>query len=615
MRHLHLLAALFPWLLLACGGEGPASHGQGPTGSGAGTGTGAGGSAPGGAGGAGTTTGAGGTGTGGDTTAGDPEDLALPPTTAVNNGRFATSPECKTCHSHAPNAQAMKDEAGQNIGFFDLWQASMMANSARDPLWRAVVSAEVAATPSQKEAIEAKCMRCHTPMASAEAELTGAPPVSIDLLGDGSTIGALALDGVSCAACHQIQPDGLGTPASFTGHFVIEPAGEMFGPHASPFAMPMVNSTGFTPKQAGHVTESRLCGSCHTLETDAYDASGQPEGMTLPEQTPYLEWRSSAFNDEGPSPGPLARTCQDCHVPVESAAGVPIVSRIARNPGGSDFPPVAPRSPFGRHLFIGGNTLVPALLREWPDILQPQAPPEAFDRTIALAREQLSMYSAKLEVNEATRDGDQIVVRFHLANLTGHKFPTAHPARRAWLRVVVTDSNGTGVFTSGSFDATGRILGAGGAVLPSEIAGGPALPHLDTVASPDDVYVLESVMGDADGQITYSLLRGASYLKDNRLLPQGFAPSLEDEPHVAPAGTASDPTFEPGGDVVTYRVPAPAAAGPYTVSATLLYAPLSARYADELAQWDTPQVKALFAMLEKVSRAPETVAETQVSVD
>lgn len=601
MRNTILLASLLSGLLFGCGGASSASsHGHGSGGTTGGVETG------------GNTTGAGAGNTGG---MGDPAVLGLPEMKSVNNGRFATSPVCKQCHSNATSAQAMRDEKGDGIGFFDLWKATMMGNSARDPLWRAVVSAEVAATPSQEAYIEAKCMRCHSPMASADAELAGADPVKMTLIGDGTEAGTLALDGVACALCHQIQPDGLGTAKSFTGHYVIDAVGEMYGPHAAPFTMPMVNHTGFKPVQASHVRESRLCGSCHTLETEAYNASGQSEGLVLPEQTPYLEWRSSAFSDEGATPGAKARSCQGCHVPTDSAAGVPISTRIARNPGGFDFPPVSARQPFGRHLFIGGNTLVPAMLAAWADVLRPQAPPEAFAQVIALTREQLTKHTATLQVEEAARDGQDIVVKLRLANLTGHKFPTAHPARRAWLRVVVRDGAGDKVFASGDFDADGRILGAGGAALPSELASGPSLPHFDVVDSGDEAYVLESVMGDAAGGVTYSLIRGATYLKDSRLLPEGFAPTAEDAPHVAATGTSGDATFVAGGDLVTYRCAAPSGKGPYSVEATLVYTPLSARYAVELAQWNTPQVKAFFAMLAKVSRAPETVAQAAVTVD
>lgn len=53
-------------------------------------------------------------------------------------------------------------------------------------------------------------------------------------------------------------------------------------------------------------------------------------------------------------------------------------------------------------------------------------------------------------------------------------------------------------------------------------------------------------MGDAAGGVTYSLIRGATYLKDSRLLPEGFAPTAEDAPHVAATGTSADATFVAG---------------------------------------------------------------------
>jgi hypothetical protein len=553
-------------------------------------------------------------GAGGEGGAGAIETLALPPTTSLNDGTFATSLVCADCHSNADGASAMRDETGAEVGFFDFWQSTMMANSARDPLFRAVVSAEVAATPSAKGLIEAKCTRCHAPMASTTVALLEQPSIGLDTLGEDTDLGTLARDGVSCALCHQIQPDGLGSDASFTGHFVVQPLAEMYGPHASPFAMPMTNMSGFTPKQADHVVESALCGSCHTLETDALAPDGSMVGAVLPEQTPYLEWRNSDFVDEG-TPGPLAASCQDCHVPTTSAAGVPIVSRIARNPGGFDFPPVDDRSPFGRHLFIGANTLVPRLLKDFRDVLQPLATDAALDRTIALARAQLAENSVLLSLPRAERLGDFIEVDVHLANLTGHKFPTAHPSRRAWLDVEVRDANGALVFRSGGFDESNRLVDATGAPLPSELVAGGFLPHVDEVESSEQVYVLESVMGDAAGTPTYGLLRGATYLKDSRLLPSGYDPGHPDAARTAPVGTSTDANFVAGADTVTYRVSAPAASGPFEVTATLRYLTLSARYAGELFAWQTPETKALALMLAASPGGPELVGTVATTLD
>lgn len=130
-------------------------------------------------------------------------------------------------------------------------------------------------------------MRCHSPMASADAELSGAAdPVKMALIGDGTEPGTLALDGVACALC---RPDPAGRARhSQELHWTLRDrrCRRDVRPPRFTFTMPMVNHTGFKPVQASHVRESRLCGSCHTLETEAYNASGQPEGLVLPEQTP-----------------------------------------------------------------------------------------------------------------------------------------------------------------------------------------------------------------------------------------------------------------------------------------------------------------------------------------
>ena len=114
----------------------------------------------------------------------------------------------------------------------------MMAHSARDPYWQAGVRREVTDNPRAQAAIENECSRCHMPMAHVEtvrrgghqsifANIVTAPPAAID---------PMAVEGVSCALCHQITSDGLGSKSSFTGGFVIDSASPvqgrpMFGPY------------------------------------------------------------------------------------------------------------------------------------------------------------------------------------------------------------------------------------------------------------------------------------------------------------------------------------------------------------------------------------------------
>jgi len=89
-------------------------------------------------------------------------------------------------------------------------------------------------------------------------------------------------------------------------------------------------------------------------------------------------------------------------------------------------------------------------------------------------------------------------------------------------------------------------------------------------------------MGNSDGQVTYTLLRGAVYLKDNRLLPAG-ADKAQLPADIAVYGEAvSDSNFVGGSDLVTYQVDVTGAQGPFTITAELLYEPLSYRFVQDL---------------------------------
>jgi hypothetical protein len=543
----------------------------------------------------------------------DLEALQLPPGHEVHTGRVATSHHCQDCHSNSPNADAMRDEAGREIAPHDLWRSSMMANSARDPFWHAMVEGEVLSTPSAAAAIEAKCMRCHTPLLSAELELTDAgTPALASLSVAGSDHAALGLDGVSCTLCHQIEDQGLGQPSSFSGGWVVAGEGRIYGPHADPFTMPMVNRSGMLPVEGHQLLDSATCATCHTLFTDALKPDGSPAGASLAEQTPYLEWRNSAFTTEGPSPGPQAADCQDCHVPKVSVEGQPISTRIARRPPGDDFPPIDDRSPYGRHLFVGANTMMLAVIRDNADILQPNASSAAFDATIAATRAQLEQATATLRIDEITRSGDNLQIPVTVQSLVGHKLPTAFPSRRVFLWLEVRDADGEVVFRSGAHDQRGRLLDGEGEPLASELAGGPVEPHRDQLSQQDQAQIWEAVMADIDGAPTYRLLRGATYFKDNRLLPPGWDSQLA-TPAIAPAGVDGDPNFQAAGDTVTFVVNAPVDAGPHTVEARLYYQPLSPRFLAELFALDGPRIRAFEAMLQRADLRPERLAVAQTS--
>jgi hypothetical protein len=490
----------------------------------------------------------------------------------------------------------------------------MMANASRDPLWRAVVSAEIKATPSRKADIEAKCMRCHAPMESNAFHGDTDARMSLKMLDDSSDPrNPLARDGASCTVCHQILPDNFGKDSSYTGNFHIGPSKKIFGPHANPFAQQMQMRTGFSPAKGDHINKSGLCATCHTVMTHTLDKNGKATGSVLPEQTPYLEWRNSIFNKEVQNPGPSAQSCQDCHLPTKDVEGNSISTKMARNPGGRDYPFLSSRSPFGRHILVGGNTLIPEIFRDNAQALGVVAPAAAFNATIAAAKDQLQKRSAKVTILGLTRSGSDLKFRVHVENLVGHKFPSAYPSRRAWIKVRVLDKSKKEVFLSGAFDGIGRILGANGTPRAEEKAGGPLFPHRDSITASGQVQVWETQMGDDQNKLTFTLLRGAKYLKDNRLLPKGWVASHPDAKRTKPIGVGADPNFKGGSDEVSFAVSAPSAAGPYKIEVSLLYQTLSHRFAEELFQVNTPEIQAFKFYWNRATRVPVVVSVTSTN--
>lgn len=81
---------------------------------------------------------------------------------------FAGSGACARCHEGL-------FEDGIDVSPVTLWRSTMMANAAKDPLWRAKVSAEGAEFPDLQAAIEEKCIKCHSPVLYKQSVFDGVP--------------------------------------------------------------------------------------------------------------------------------------------------------------------------------------------------------------------------------------------------------------------------------------------------------------------------------------------------------------------------------------------------------------------------------------------------------
>jgi hypothetical protein len=480
---------------------------------------------------------------------------------------FHTSDRCIACH----NGLTTQSGADVSIGFD--WRPSMMANSSRDPYWQASVRRETVDHGHAAAEIQDECAVCHMPIVRYEAKLRGEHaevfahlPFEAD-----DKDGRKAADGVSCSVCHQTTTERLGTPESYNGGFVVSPPkpGEL-RPEYGPFEVEpghtrimLSSSEGYRPTQSDHVRKSELCATCHTLFTQALGAQGTVVGR-LPEQVPYQEWLHSEFKE--------TQSCQACHMPVVTEPAP--ITRVFGTP----------RDGMARHVFVAANFFMLRVLNRYRDTLGVAALPQelnaAADRTVNY----LSARAATLAIEGLQVADGRLRANLIVENLGGHKLPTAYPSRRAWLHVAVTDRAGRTVFESGALNADGSIRGN-----DNDANGATFEPHYTEIQSTDQVQVYESILGGPDGAVTTGLLTAVRYLKDNRLLPRGFD-KRSAEPDIAVHGAAvDDPDFAAAGDRVRYSVPVDSAAGPFTVSAELLYQPIAYRWANNLKAYTAPE--------------------------
>ena len=111
--------------------------------------------------------------------------------------------------------------------------------------------------------------------------------------------------------------------------------------------------------------------------------------------------------------------------------------------------------------------------------------------------------------------------------------------------------------------------------------------------------------------MTYTLLRAATYLKDNRLLPGG-ADKAKLPPEIAVKGEAAgDVNFVGGGDQITYRVDVASAQGPFTVQAELLYQPLAYRFVQDMLADSGESGQAFGGYFAAADHTPDRVATVE----
>ena len=502
------------------------------------------------------------------------------PDTKLKKELFQTSDRCFACHNLLSTA------GGEDISIGFSWRPTMMANSARDPYWQAGVRRESIDHSEAKAEIEDECSKCHMPMARYQANSEGKKGevfshlVSLD---SDDRMDQYARDGVSCSLCHQIQKDKLGTPESLVGGFVIDTKRslgerEEFGPFKiddGENRIMRTSSGGYRPTEGEQIRQAELCATCHTLITTALGPGGQKIGE-LPEQMPYQEWLNSDYKGQ--------QTCQNCHMPV-----VEEMVRVTNSLG--KF-----REGASRHVFVGGNFFIQRVLNKYRADLGVIALPEEFEAAASRTIEHLKSKTAQVAIDRLEVTGGRVRAEIPVQNLSGHKFPTAYPSRRAWLHVTVKDRDGRVFFESGALNSNGSIQGNDNDADPNRFE-----PHYTEINNAEQVQIYEDIMVGTNNMPTTGLLTAVRFIKDNRLLPKGFNKNPGDARIAPQGGATTDADFVGGGDKIVYSVPAGNAQGPFQVEAEFWFQPISFRWANNLKPYDAAEPKRFTAYYEAMA--------------
>ncbi len=476
-------------------------------------------------------------------------------------GQFDAADGCALCHGggYAGNFSYLPH---------DSWAGTMMANAARDPIFRAALTIANQDDPG----VGAYCLRCHSPIAFVRGHTT--PP-------DGSAFDALDMQGIGCDTCHRAVATGPTEAPYYVGNAQIVYSNDIAkrGPYAD--SNVPVHATTFD----ADLSSAHFCGQCHQVTNPTRmlrDDSGTPTNLEFPLDTTYWEWQSSDFS------GPGGASCIDCHM-----------FRQSGNLPGATSPNAPLRNEPRNHAFVGANLFgIFAVMDQNPDRAN------AFPGAFALAIEQTKNVLAQavttqiLSPPSTAKPGALEKITVRVENLAGHKFPTGYAeGRRAWVALVLVDAQGEETFVVGGYDdVLGEIIDA-----PSTHVYRAQHGHWNgTSAEPSEDLALHDMI-----------------LSDTRIPPKGF---------VGVVGTFPTPEIDYGNpstgfrayDDISFDMTIPAnAAGEVVVSARVYYQAVTRGYVEHLAKANVTDSTGqdLLALYEKNPAAkPSLVARHDVTI-
>lgn len=428
---------------------------------------------------------------------------------------------CANCHSLYDPVE---------IPIYSRWSASMMGQSARDPLFLAAL------TIANQDADFAGdlCIRCHAPGGWLEGRSVPT---------DGSALTSNDLHGVSCNFCHRmVDPvfkEGVSPPEDEailaaldkagllpvnlgTGSFVVQATDVRRGP----FDDVPENYHGVPIIASNFHTTSEICATCHDVSNPALVR--QEDGSYLPNESgefhptgdqfdmfpverTYSEWANSAYASMGVDSGGrfggnhptgVMRTCQDCHMPDAQSYG-----------SAFDHEPFFERPDVPAHDFNGGSVW---MLHVIENVYPGASLPWFFEDSRARATYMLEN-AATLEASV-----DACKLRVRVINETAHKLPTGYPeGRRMWIEVAFRDSALDELVRRGAYDDVSALLQV------SDTRVYEAKLGLDAA--------MAALTGVPAGESFHFVLNNV-WLKDNRIPPRGFTNAAFQAVQAAPVG-------------------------------------------------------------------------------
>lgn len=415
------------------------------------------------------------------------------------------------------------------------WATSMMAMSARDPMFWACLAIAVQDSPAS----ENFCMRCHVPARF----LSGNP---LPTTPDGLT--ATELQGLNCNFCHRVvdpeykpgfspvqdeailnalAANNLIPPEGTNARYIVAPTDQRRGPFTG------VNEFTHTPAPtivSPFHQMHEFCWTCHDVSNPLMMKQGNTFVMT-PDDAPhpthqqndmfplhrtYSEWKNSyyftiggiqhdgRFGGNDAVTGGFMHVCQDCHMPDQEGFGCSIA------------PPLRPDVP--QHSFLGANTWVQRAVRN----LYPDSATFLTEQLVDTAIARNTDFLQKASDLLLTKVGNNLKVR--IVNRTGHKLPTGFPdGRRMWINVKFYGFDDTLVAERGAYDFdTADLTTANTKVYEMKLG-------VDAAQA--------AATGLPEGE-TYHFMVANKVLKDNRIPPIGHEAGVALTNGTAPVGAS-----------------------------------------------------------------------------